>query len=195
MTISFCKVNLSQIFCAGLAYVALSRVRSADDLQLVDVTWKKLDWVNSEAKNFYKNLSCGTLEDKMIVEKSDSQSSPLGKRTLASSSSEEKIEKKPKQESIAAPSSSTEQNPRELKSARVVLWYWQHHQNWNIFKNSAQIEAAYKIYEASPLLPTSEKFDISDTHYIDFKTMKQVNKKETWRTRKVKRDEQFIVKL
>ncbi|KAG2383712.1 hypothetical protein C9374_004383 [Naegleria lovaniensis] len=253
MTLDYCKVNLSNVFCPGLCYVALSRVKRAENMQLVDINWKKLNYVNADSKKFYQDLNDNCLTDtrhnltSSLSSSSNSSSSssvtntsPLRKRAfhehssqnfrvtssssgsvsqfnfaLPSSSQEhtsscsdpitplsfQAPSKKIKQESteiqMTHPSQSQQSLPKtELKSETVVLWYWQNNSNWKVYDQlSQQIENAYQEYRKSGESSSKQQFSVSDLHMIDFKLMKQINKQESWRTRKVKREEQFVTKL
>ncbi|KAF0972152.1 hypothetical protein FDP41_009560 [Naegleria fowleri] len=249
MTLDFCKVNLSTIFCPGLCYVALSRVRKSQNLQIVDINWKKLSYVNADSKKFYQDLNDNCLpahnnNNGMTTSSSSSyntliDTSPLRKRAFddqthpssqnigdTSSCSKSVVFgfnyatpsqspisslpsptqlsyqtpfKKVKQEQPSefnSSQNSQQSTKTELKSETMVLWYWQNNSNWKLYDNlSQQIEDAYQEYKQSGGHPNKQQFSVSDMHMIDFKLMKQINKQESWRTRKVKRDEQFITKL
>ena len=175
---------------------------------LESINWKKLNFVNAEAKKFYKDLENNQLRS------STTTTSPLGKRSFVDqpvtssnspgtrsdavgSSSYQVSFKRMKQEDNELDFSLTASTSQQtqIKSEIIVLWYWENNANWKVYdKASAQIEAAYQDY-INTKDANKQSFNFSDTHIIDFKLMKQINKKEQWRTRKVKRDEQFITQV
>ena len=55
-SLDYAIVDLSDLFDYGMAYVALSRVRSLDGLSIVSIDWNKIK-VNPKAKDFYQGVS------------------------------------------------------------------------------------------------------------------------------------------
>ena len=56
LTLDFIEVDLSNIFTFGLAYVALSRVKSLEGLKIIDINFKRIQ-AHPEAVLFYKAIN------------------------------------------------------------------------------------------------------------------------------------------
>lgn len=54
-SLDYAEIDLSNIFEYGMAYVALSRVKSLEGLSIINIDWDKIK-ANPDAVEFYKNL-------------------------------------------------------------------------------------------------------------------------------------------
>ncbi|XP_034950942.1 ATP-dependent DNA helicase PIF1 [Chelonus insularis] len=71
LTLDCVEMNLSKVFDAGQAYVALSRAQSLETLRVIDFNEDQV-WVNTNVLQFYKKLRRNLFNSKLI---------PLGKKS------------------------------------------------------------------------------------------------------------------
>ncbi|KAL9656646.1 hypothetical protein ABK040_002917 [Willaertia magna] len=190
----------------GLVYVALSRVRDAKNLQLLDIDWKKVDFVNTEAKKFYKNLrkELESMEgEATIIINTNKRTNILGNNTSSSRTTPKKVKKENAITNYFTPikeekdSESTSLTPKvaelqisnQIFDTKDVKWFWSTSSGWTEYPPdvSLKIEQMYRLFKDNSQ-DKYEKVNVSDCHFVDFNQMKQVNKEENWRTRNVKRE-------
>jgi hypothetical protein len=59
MTLDYCRVSLERVFAIGQAYVALSRARSLEGLQIVGRAEPKCVRVSDTVRDYYAAVAAG----------------------------------------------------------------------------------------------------------------------------------------